>query len=169
MLFRSVQAISSVLAKLEAIHLELGLSLAQCHSFSTSEQWASLRQEHLSSSALVKAGELLPVAGDEFALVAMSSELAIAQESFRRFASEVVAPHAQDIHRSDQLVPEALLQPLREMGVFGLSIPEQYGGSAPNDKDDTLLMIAVTEALSEASLAAAGSLITRPEIGRAHV
>ena len=61
-------------------------------------------------------------------------------------------------------MPEALLAPLREMGVFGLSIPERYGGSRPNDHDDTLLMLVVTEALSEASLAAAGSLITRPEI-----
>jgi (2S)-methylsuccinyl-CoA dehydrogenase len=50
------------------------------------------------------------------------------------------------------------------MGVFGLSIPEHYGGSAPSDREDTLMMITVTEALSEASLGAAGSLITRPEI-----
>ena len=50
------------------------------------------------------------------------------------------------------------------MGVFGLSIPESYGGSAPEGSDNTLMMIAVTEALSEGSLAAAGSLITRPEI-----
>ncbi|MDQ2733414.1 MAG: acyl-CoA dehydrogenase family protein, partial [Pseudomonadota bacterium] len=50
------------------------------------------------------------------------------------------------------------------MGVFGLSIPERYGGSAPDDREDTLMMVVVTEALSEASLAAAGSLITRPEI-----
>ena len=53
---------------------------------------------------------------------------------------------------------------MREMGVFGLSIPEEYGGSAPAGHENTPMMIAVTEALSEASLAAAGSLITRPEI-----
>jgi (2S)-methylsuccinyl-CoA dehydrogenase len=62
-------------------------------------------------------------------------------------------------------VPEAeLQQPLREMGVFGLSIPEAVGGRAPDDRDDNLTMVVVTEALAEASLAAAGSLITRPEI-----
>ncbi|MGE4307442.1 MAG: acyl-CoA dehydrogenase family protein, partial [Novosphingobium sp.] len=38
------------------------------------------------------------------------------------------------------------------------------GGSAPDEGEDNLTMIAITEALSEASLAAAGSLITRPEI-----
>ena len=53
---------------------------------------------------------------------------------------------------------------MREMGVFGLSIPEEYGGSSPDGHENTPMMIAVTEALSEASLAAAGSLITRPEI-----
>jgi len=61
-------------------------------------------------------------------------------------------------------VPETLLAPMREMGVFGLSIPEEYGGSSQGGRENTPMMIAVTEALSEASLAAAGSLITRPEI-----
>ncbi len=71
---------------------------------------------------------------------------------------------AERIHRHDLTVPEDLLEPMREMGVFGLSIPEQYGGSAPAGSENAIVMIAVTEALSEASLAAAGSLITRPEI-----
>ena len=88
----------------------------------------------------------------------------MARDAFRRFAEEVVAPMAEKIHRHDLTVPESLLQPMREMGVFGLSIPEEYGGSAPAGHENTPMMIAVTEALSEASLAAAGSLITRPEI-----
>ena len=71
---------------------------------------------------------------------------------------------AEKIHREDLTVPERLLGPLREMGVFGLSIPQSFGGIAPDERDDNLMMIVVTEALSEASLAAAGSLITRPEI-----
>src|SRR5262249_56652868 len=71
---------------------------------------------------------------------------------------------AEKIHRENLTVPETLLAPLREMGVFGLSIPERYGGNAPDGNENTPMMIAVTEALSEASLAAAGSLITRPEI-----
>jgi (2S)-methylsuccinyl-CoA dehydrogenase len=57
-----------------------------------------------------------------------------------------------------------LNRPADEMGVFGLSVPEEYGGSSPVGHENTPMMIAVTEALSEASLAAAGSLITRPEI-----
>jgi (2S)-methylsuccinyl-CoA dehydrogenase len=83
---------------------------------------------------------------------------------FRRFAGAVVAPMAEKIHRHDLTVPDSLLDQMRAMGVFGLSIPEAYGGSSPAGREDTPLMLAVTEALSEASLAAAGSLITRPEI-----
>ena len=76
----------------------------------------------------------------------------------------VVAPMAEKIHRLDLTVPESLLKPMREMGVFGLSIPAEYGGSSPAGHENTPMMIAVTETLSEASLAAAGSLITRPEV-----
>ncbi|HMA09536.1 MAG TPA: acyl-CoA dehydrogenase family protein, partial [Ramlibacter sp.] len=95
--------------------------------------------------------------------VRLEAPLAMAQDAFRRFASDVVAPMAEKIHRNDLTVPESLLQPMREMGVFSLSVAEAYGGTASGHAD-TQMMIVVTEALSEASLAAAGSLITRPEI-----
>ena len=87
----------------------------------------------------------------------------MAVAAFRRFAADVVVPAAEGIHRNNLTVPESLLQPMRDMGVFGLSIPERYGGNA-GERENTPMMIAVTEALSKASLAAAGSLITRPEI-----
>jgi (2S)-methylsuccinyl-CoA dehydrogenase len=118
----------------------------------------------LSGAALDDTGRLLNESRDEIGAVALSEDLVIAQSQFRRLATEVLAPVASRIHREDLLVPEPILQQFREMGVFGLSIPERYGGSAPDDRDDNLMMIAVTEALSEASLAAGGSLITRPEI-----
>ena len=91
-----------------------------------------------------------PPAHGEVGHVALDEPLALAQDAFRRFAADVVAPQAEAIHRHDLTVPESLLQPLREMGVFGLSIPERYGGSAPDDHEDTLMMLVVTEALSEA-------------------
>jgi (2S)-methylsuccinyl-CoA dehydrogenase len=118
----------------------------------------------LSGAALDDTGRLVNESRDEIGAVALSEDLIIAQGQFRRLATEVLAPVASRIHREDLLVPEPILQQFREMGVFGLSIPERYGGSAPDDRDDNLMMIAVTEALSEASLAAGGSLITRPEI-----
>ena len=159
-----VEAISAVLPKLETLSLELDLGLAALQALASDADWAALRRSAAGAEALALAGRALARADGDIGRVDLDEPLAMAQDAFRRFATDVVAPQAEAIHRHDRTVPETLLQPLREMGVFGLSIPEQYGGSAPNDRDDTLMMVVVTEALSEASLAAAGSLITRPEI-----
>jgi (2S)-methylsuccinyl-CoA dehydrogenase len=118
----------------------------------------------LSGAALEETGRLLNESRDELGPITLREELVMAQGECRRFAAEVLAPAATQIHREDLLVPESILNELRAMGVFGLSIPERYGGSAPDDREDTLMMIVVTEALSEGSLGAGGSLITRPEI-----
>jgi (2S)-methylsuccinyl-CoA dehydrogenase len=82
------------------------------------------------------------------------------RQSVRQFADAEVAPHAEHIHRHDDLVPEAFIEKMGEVGYFGLPIPESYGGYEMGN----LAMIITTEELSRGSLAAAGSLITRPEI-----
>jgi len=82
------------------------------------------------------------------------------RDAVREFAENEVAPHAERIHRNDELVPEEFITKMSELGYFGLAIPEEYGGSEMGN----LAMILTTEELSRASLAAAGSLITRPEI-----
>ncbi|MCW5892849.1 MAG: acyl-CoA dehydrogenase family protein [bacterium] len=84
----------------------------------------------------------------------------MARESARAFARKEVAPLAEHIHRTDDLVPESIIGAMRELGYFGMSVPEEYGGQGMGN----LPMIVITEELSTASLAAAGSLITRPEI-----
>jgi (2S)-methylsuccinyl-CoA dehydrogenase len=84
--------------------------------------------------------------------------------AFRRFAEERVGPLAESIHRKNLDVPEAVIDGLGELGAFGLSIPEAYGGAATGDGNDYLAMVVATEELSRVSLGAAGSLITRPEI-----
>jgi (2S)-methylsuccinyl-CoA dehydrogenase len=78
----------------------------------------------------------------------------------REFAEKEVAPHAERIHRHDELVPEEFISKMSELGYFAMSVPEAYGGQ----EFGNLAMILTTEELSRASLAAAGSLITRPEI-----
>ena len=88
----------------------------------------------------------------------------IIRDTFRSFAEDVVMPLAEDIHRKDLLVPNEILEPLKQMGVFGLSIPERFGGLKPDTQEDSMGMVLVTEELSRGSLGAAGSLITRPEI-----
>ena len=160
----AADAVIAVLDRLDVIYAESGLDPAPLHALRTDRAWQELRAGSGSAAALQAAGrgvvETQGIAGE----VALDEQHAMAQDAFRRFAEAQVMPQAEAIHRHDLTVPESLLQPMREMGVFGLAIPEQYGGSAPDDRDDTLLMVVVTEALSEGSLAAAGSLITRPEI-----
>jgi (2S)-methylsuccinyl-CoA dehydrogenase len=91
----------------------------------------------------------------------LADELAImSRESVRAFARTEVAPLAERIHRHDELVPDAIIAKMAELGYFGMAVPEAYGGGGMGN----LVMIITTEELSVASLAAAGSLITRPEI-----
>jgi (2S)-methylsuccinyl-CoA dehydrogenase len=94
----------------------------------------------------------------------LSEDHELFRETFKKFAEDVVMPHAERTHREDQTIPEEIIQGLRDMGCFGLCIPETYGGIQPSDKPDNLSMLVVTEELSRGGLGIAGSLITRPEI-----
>lgn len=86
--------------------------------------------------------------------------VAMTRDSVRQFAEAEVLPIAERIHRHDELVPDELIRKMAELGFFGMSVPEEYGGGGMGN----LPMIVTTEELSRCSLAAAGSLITRPEI-----
>jgi (2S)-methylsuccinyl-CoA dehydrogenase len=160
----AVDAIASVMDKLETVYAEALMDATPLVALRGSAAWATLRRDAGGARALEAAGRAVATSDGDVGGLRLDEQHALAQDAFRRFAEEVVTPQAEAIHRHDLTVPESLLQPMREMGVFGLAIPEQYGGSGPIDRDDTLLMVVVTEALSEGSLAAAGSLITRPEI-----
>lgn len=94
----------------------------------------------------------------------LDADKRLMRDTFQRFADEVVRPRAEAIHRKDLLVPDGILSGVRDLGCFGLSVPERFGGLLPDDGEDSLGMIIATEELSRGSLGAAGSLITRPEI-----
>ena len=161
----AVEAITLVRNRLEALHAELDLPSEALHAVMLDPDLRRLQKHSLSGASLHAVARLLSRDSAALARVPVREELALVRDQFSRFAANAVAPLAERIHRRDLIVPEEeLLKPLREMGVFGLSIPEKYGGSAPNDAEDSLTMIVVTEALSQASLGVAGSLITRPEI-----
>jgi len=160
----AVDAIPSILAKLQDIYVATDLDPKPLHEIAASDALRALRREAGHPRVLAKLGVAVAEERSELGDVPMDDQTAMARDAFRRFAEDVVAPMAEAIHRRDLPVPESLLQPMRAMGVFGLSVPEEYGGSSPVGHENTPMMIAVTEALSEASLAAAGSLITRPEI-----
>jgi (2S)-methylsuccinyl-CoA dehydrogenase len=86
------------------------------------------------------------------------------RDAFASFASDVVAAEALRIHAEDADIPDTLIDGAARLGLFGVSIPQRYGGLQPDERPDTLAMLVVTEAMSRESLGAAGSLVTRPEI-----
>jgi (2S)-methylsuccinyl-CoA dehydrogenase len=94
----------------------------------------------------------------------LDDDFELVQDTFRRFADEKLAPIAEHIHRDNGDIPEAIIEGLAEMGAFGLSIPEEYGGYGQGGESELIGMVVATEELSRGSLGAGGSLITRPEI-----
>ncbi|HTX63468.1 MAG TPA: acyl-CoA dehydrogenase family protein [Acidimicrobiales bacterium] len=94
----------------------------------------------------------------------LDEEFELARETFHRFAAHEVRPHAEHVHRTNADIPESIIAGLAELGGFGLSVPEEYGGYATGGESDYLGMIVATEELSWGSLGIGGSLITRPEI-----
>ena len=94
----------------------------------------------------------------------LDGDFQLVAETFRRFAEEKITPVAEHIHRDNTDIPEAIISGLGELGAFGLSIPEEYGGFATGGEHDYMGMVIATEELSRGSLGAGGSLITRPEI-----
>ncbi len=94
----------------------------------------------------------------------LSDDQKMIRDTFKKFAEEKVWPIAEKVHRQDCLIPEEIINGLKELGCFGLSIPQRYGGFQNDTKPDNRGMVIVTEELSRGSLGIAGSLITRPEI-----
>ncbi len=92
-----------------------------------------------------------------------SGEHRLLRSTLRAFAEKEVRPHARAVHRQDLDVPEEVIRGVAELGLFGLSIPVEYGGTQGAAPDFRAMLI-VTEELSRVSLAVGGSLITRPEI-----
>lgn len=89
----------------------------------------------------------------------LDDELEMIRDQFRRFAIEKIAPFAHDWHLNDELIPMEIINELAEMGVFGLTIPEEYGGLGLTKS----AMCVVSEELSRGYIGV-GSLATRSEI-----
>jgi (2S)-methylsuccinyl-CoA dehydrogenase len=81
------------------------------------------------------------------------------REQFFRFAQDRVAPYAHQWHLKDELIPLDIISQMSALGVFGLTIPEQYGGAGLSKT----AMCVVSEELSRAYIGV-GSLGTRSEI-----
>ena len=94
----------------------------------------------------------------------LDPDFELVRETFHRFADEQIRPRAEHIHRANTDIPEEIIAGMADMGGFGMSVPEEYGGFATEGEADYLSMVVATEELTWGSLGAGGSLITRPEI-----
>jgi (2S)-methylsuccinyl-CoA dehydrogenase len=94
-----------------------------------------------------------------FGATGLDEELEMIRDQFRRFATEEVTPHAHGWHLRDELIPMDVIEKLAEMGVFGLTIPEEFGGFGLSKAS----MVVVSEELSRGYIGV-GSLATRSEI-----
>jgi (2S)-methylsuccinyl-CoA dehydrogenase len=108
--------------------------------------------------------EFLAVLADQPGPRHLDGEMEMVADTFRSFADNVIAPHAEHVHRTNGDVPEEIIGGLAELGAFGLSVPAEYGGFSEGGDAEYIAMVVATEELSRASLGIGGSLITRPEI-----
>ena len=83
----------------------------------------------------------------------------IIRQEFNKFAKEKIEPFAHEWHLKDELIPLNVIDELANLGVFGLTIPEEFGGTGL----DKITMCVVSEELSRGYIGV-GSLATRTDI-----
>lgn len=152
-------AVANVNSRLNARPSAFGLDSSAFDNGAT-----AFTDECLKPAVLAAAGEAIRRRHGRAPVDHLGEEKSLMREAFGQFAEDRVMPLAEAIHRDDRMIPDEIIDGLRELGCFGLSVPERYGGLKPDDHEDSLGMVVVTEELSRGSLGAAGSLITRPEI-----
>jgi (2S)-methylsuccinyl-CoA dehydrogenase len=89
----------------------------------------------------------------------LDETMSMIREQFFRFALEKVTPFAHEWHLKDELIPLDLISELSALGVFGLTVPESFGGAGLSKT----AMCVVSEELSRGYIGV-GSLATRSEI-----
>ena len=121
----------------------------------------TLTQQGNTQAARIRLVELMQERSAEITVgvTGLEDELEMIREQFRRYAVEKVEPFAHEWHLKDELIPMEIIDELAEMGVFGLTIPEEYGGFGLSKAS----MCVVSEELSRGYIGV-GSLGTRSEI-----
>ena len=104
---------------------------------------------------LIEAADPAGLIGDP----GLDEDMEAIRDQMRRYAAAEVAPHAHEWHLKNEYIPLEVIEGLSEMGVFGLTIPEQFGGMGLGK----IAMCVVSEELSRAYIGV-GSLGTRSEI-----
>ncbi len=89
----------------------------------------------------------------------LEDDYGMIRDQFFKFSNEKIVPFAHEWHLKDELIPDQLIAELAEMGVFSLTIPEEYEGLGMSKT----AMCVVSEELSRGYIGV-GSLGTRSEI-----
>ena len=139
---------------------DIGLSQEDMRGLMTPEVM-TLTQQGNTQAARTRLVELMQERAAEITVGAsgLDDELEMIREQFRRFVVDKVEPHAHEWHLRDELIPMEIIAELAEMGVFGLTIPEEFGGLGLSKAS----MCVVSEELSRGYIGV-GSLGTRSEI-----
>ena len=139
---------------------DLGLGEEETRAL-TAPEVMTLTQQGNTQGARTRLVELMQERAAEVTVGAsgLDDELEMIREQFRRFVVDKVQPHAHEWHLKDELIPMEVITELAEMGVFGLTIPEEYGGLGLSKAS----MCVVSEELSRGYIGV-GSLGTRSEI-----
>ena len=139
---------------------EMGLGWDALSGFQSSEVQTLMARGN-TQAARVRLVELMKERNADITVgvTGLDDELEMIREQFRRYAVEKVEPFAHEWHLNDELIPMEVIEELAEMGVFGLTIPEEYGGFGLSKAS----MVVVSEELSRGYIGV-GSLGTRSEI-----
>jgi (2S)-methylsuccinyl-CoA dehydrogenase len=138
----------------------LGLSTRDVARFRTDAVDALIREGNTAENrarlvALIRAAQGAATVGD----AGLDDTLEAIRAEMRRFGEAEVAPHAHAWHLANAYIPIEVIGKMAELGVFGLTIPEEYGGMGLSK----VSMCVVSEELSRAYIGV-GSLGTRSEI-----
>ena len=99
------------------------------------------------------------VSSNNFGSLGIDETSSMIRDQFNKFVEEHVTPYAHEWHLNDELIPMSVIDKMSELGIFGLTIPEEYGGLGMSK----LAMCIVTEELARGYIGI-GSLGTRTDI-----
>lgn len=147
------------ISQLEIVRpVDLGVSDDALHTFISDADVQALMAQ--GNTEPVRARIAVLIEDNHFGAPGLSDEtLDMVRDQFRRFAEEQVTPYAHNWHLKDELIPNEVVEQMAELGVFGLTVPEEFGGLGLGK----MAMCVVTEELSRAYIGV-GSLGTRSEI-----
>ncbi|MBT5433310.1 MAG: acyl-CoA dehydrogenase [Rhodospirillaceae bacterium] len=138
---------------------DLGVDDDDLHAFWTQD--VSTLSKNAGDGPRLRVAEILAAnwTSSGFGEAGLDEELEMVRDQFHRYADGRVKPDAHGWHLRDEFIPLEILQELGELGVFGLTVPEEYGGLGMSK----VAMCVVTEELSRGYIGV-GSLGTRTEI-----